>query len=378
MELTKKHKEVQLEIRDFANSEIKKYATDIDQNQNLPVNLISRISEKGYQSFLIPKEYGGLEKDMIEFGLLNEELGKICSSIRSLITVQAMVSYAILKWGTDKQKNRYLTKISNGGSIAAFALTEPDYGSDARNISTLFEESGNDLLINGTKKWITFGQIADIFLVFGKYHGKTTALLIDKDTEGISLKPISNLLGVRGSMLAEIHFKNCKIGKDQILGSIGTGLNPIGFGTLNIGRYSIAFGCLGMAEACFESAVVYSGSRIQFGQLIREHQLIQELISNMLVDIKTANLLCHNAGLLMNSGNPACFKEVMVAKYHASRVALNAANNAVQIHGANGCSDNYSVERFYRDAKIMEIIEGSNQMLQIMLSKYSFQEIKNL
>jgi len=377
MWLSDVHKKKQKEFREFVENEIAPSADRHDLEERVSDAVIKKIAEQGYLGATVSKQFGGQDIDLLTFALLNEEFGRGCSSARSLITVQSMVTWVLERWGSEQQKTHWLKKLASGASIASFALTEPDYGSDAANIQTSIEKVDQSFVLHGAKKWISFGQIADVFLTFCQNEGKFAAVLVEKDTPGLSIQPINGLLGVRGAMLAEIHFDRCVIPLANLVGNIGFGLYPVAFTALDIGRYSIACGCVGMAQACLEASVQYANSRKQSDAYLKEHQLIQEMIANMMTDIRAARLLCFHAGKLKESGDRNSFKEMLIAKYFSAKMANRVTNDAVQIHGANGFSRAYPVERFFRDAKIMEMIEGSNQILQVMIAKYCNKEIPN-
>jgi len=288
--------------------------------------------------------------------------------VRSLLTVHGMVALAISRWGAKEQMEFYLPKMAKGELIGAFALTEPDVGSDAKSVKTKAELLGDHYIINGTKKWITMGEIADIFLVVARCEEKLTAFLIDKDTPGLYIKPIKGLLGARASMIAEIDMKDCRVKKENLLGRIGTGLSHVALSSLNYGRYTIACGCVGAAQACLEESVKYSRNRIQFGTSLSENQLIKKMITEMSVNIKAARYICYSAGYLRDIADTDYIMETWAAKYFASKMICKVASDAIQIHGANGCISDSSVERHYRDAKINEIIEGSSQMHEILIA----------
>jgi len=312
---------------------------------------------------------------MIEFGLLNEELGRGCSSIRSLLTVHSMVALTVWRWGTEAQKAQWLEKLRQGQAIAAFALTEPEAGSDARAIRTEAVASGDDFLLSGNKKWITFAQIADLFLVFARTQRGLCAFLMERNTPGLVIAPVQGMLGTRASMMGELHLERCRVPKQNLIGAPGFGLSHIASSALDCGRYSVAWGCVGIAQACLQSCLEYTGKRKQAGALLRDHQLIQRMIAQMAVGVRAARLLCYNAGQLRNAGDPASMSETSIAKYFSCKTAVEIARDAVQIHGANGCSGEYPVERFYRDAKIMEIIEGSNEIQEIAIAQSAYEEV---
>jgi alkylation response protein AidB-like acyl-CoA dehydrogenase len=285
-----------------------------------------------------------------------------------------MVAYALFKWGSKFQKEYWLPKLASGEVIAAFALSEPNVGSDAKSVETTAMRSGNSYVLNGQKKWITYGQIADVFLVFAQYEDKPSAFLIEKNSPGLSIKPIFGMLGVRASMLAELHLNDCQIPQENLVCRQGFGFSHVASSALDYGRYSVAWGCVGIAQACLEACLQYTSQRQQFGVYLKEHQLIQQMITEMIANVKAARLLCYQAGYLKDIGDPKSIMETSIAKYFASTMATKIANDAVQIHGGNGCSSDYPVQRYLRDAKIMEIIEGSTQIQQITIAEYGYQE----
>lgn len=374
IELTPQQKQAQFEFKAFVDEEIIPHADQYDRQEHTPNELIKKLAQKGYLGAALPKDKGGSGMDAIAFGLLNEEIGRGCSSLRSLLTVHNMVSQALLKWGNKFQKENWLPKLASGEIIAAFALSEPNVGSDAKSIETTATRSGDYYVLNGQKKWITYGQIANVFLVFAQDEGKPTAFLVEKNTPGLTVKPVFGMLGTRASMLAELHFNNCKIPLENLVCRQGFGFSHVASFALDYGRYSVAWGCVGIAQACLEACIQYTNKRQQFGVYLKEHQLIRQMIAEMVVNIKAAKLLCYQAGYLKDNSDPKSIMETSIAKYFASTTATKTANDAVQIHGANGCSSEYSVQRYLRDAKIMEIIEGSNQIQQITIAEYGYQE----
>jgi len=374
IELTRRQKADQAGFKRFASDEIAPYAGEADRGERFPLAVLRKIAQSGYLGSILPREWSGREVDLITYGLLHEEIGKYCSSARSLITVHDMVALAILKWGSERQRDSLLPRLASGESLGALAVSEPNVGSDAKSIETTAERSTDSYVLNGTKKWITSGQIADLFLVLARYEGKPTAFLVERGRPGFSVEPISGLLGLRASMVAEISFRRCEIPQENLIGRAGFGLSSVIQTALGLGRYSVAWGSVGIAQACLDACLSYTSERRQFGALLKEHQLVQEMIAEMAANLKAARLLCYQAGYLKQSGDPREIMETFVAKYFASRVAMRAAVDAVQIHGANGCSGAYPVQRYLRDAKVMEVIEGSNQIQQILISKYAFQE----
>jgi alkylation response protein AidB-like acyl-CoA dehydrogenase len=375
MELTPEQQRLRTAFREFADAHIVPHANAWDQAEAMPAEMVRQLAAVGYLGAVLPVDRGGAGFNMVEFGLLNEELGRGCSSIRSLLTVHSMVALAISRWGREEKKSQWLEKLGQGKAIGAFALTEPEAGSDARQIMTQAVASGDDFLLTGHKKWITFAQMADLFLVFAKSVRGPCAFLLERNTPGLVISPMHGMLGTRASMMAELRLEECRVRKQDMIGAAGFGLSHVASSALDCGRYSVAWGSVGIAQACLEACVRYAGRRKQFGALLRDHQLVQRMIAQMVVEVKAARLLCHHAGQLKDAGDPASMIETSIAKYFACTTAAKIARDAVQIHGANGCSSEYPVERFYRDAKIMEIIEGSNEIQEITIAQSACQEV---
>jgi len=369
--LTAEQKDRQVQFRTFVRDEIIPHADRYDREERIPLELIEKLARSGYLGAIVPAEFGGAGLDIISFGLLHEAIGRGCSSVRSLLTVHSMVAYALLKWGNRQQKLLWLPKLASGETLAAFALSEPEVGSDAKSITTTAEKCEEFYILNGRKKWTTFGQIANLFLIFARCGEKLTTFLVEQNTPGFSIKPIGGMLGTRASMLAELELVDCKIPKENQVGGLGFGLT-VATSALDLGRYSVAWGCVGIGQACLETSLQYSSERKQFGKFLREHQLIRQMLTNMITKIKAARLLCYQAGITKENGDPDTIMETCIAKYFASTMCAEAASDAVQIHGANGCSDQYPVQRYFRDSKVMEIIEGSTQIQQLIIAEYGF------
>ena len=377
IELTPEQKSRQLSFRSFAAEEIAPYADVFDRQERVPSELLKKMAREGFWASLIPEPEGGRGMDMVTFGLLNEEIGKACSSTRSLLTVHSMVAQAVLRWGSKPQKESWIPRMASGESFAAFGLSEPLVGSDAKSVQTEARLSGDHYILTGRKKWITGGQIADLFLIFAQGEGKPAAFLVERDRPGLSVKPMSGLLGVRASLLAELTLENCAVPKENLVGRPGFGFSHVAATALDCGRYSVAWGCVGIAQACLESCIEYTARRKQFGAYLKEHQLIRQLITEMITNTSAARLLCLQAGYSKDVKDPKALAETSIAKYFASRAAMRAAEDAVQIHGANGCGSEHPVQRYFRDAKIMEIIEGSTQIQQMTIADFGYQELSS-
>jgi glutaryl-CoA dehydrogenase (non-decarboxylating) len=378
LELTREQRAARAEFRAFVAAEIAPHADRWDREAATPAALIDRLRERGYLGSNVAREWGGAGRDMITYGLLTEEIGRGCSSVRSLLTVHDMVAHAIQRWGSKAQKERYLPAMARGEILGALALSEPEAGSDAKSVQTTAvlsgKEAGDAWVLDGRKKWTTYGQIAGLFLVLAQADGKPTAFLVERETPGVTVRPLSGITGTRASMLAEIFLEGVRVPKENLLGRPGFGVSHILFTALEHGRYSVAWGGVGVGQACLDASRTYATGRRQFGVPIADHQLIRRMLTNMMVEVRAARLLCLRAGWLRDAGDPGASGEIMVAKYYASTMATRAANDAVQIHGANGCSEEYPVGRYLRDSRVLEIIEGSTQIQQITIPLFELQE----
>ncbi|MDB9527426.1 acyl-CoA dehydrogenase family protein [Oscillatoria sp. CS-180] len=374
IDLTDQQQSAQAKFRTFVAETVSPYASQWDREESTSPNAIAALAQQGYLGATLPTLYGGQAMDALTFGLLNEEIGRVCSSLRSLLTVHCMVSQALLRWGSRDQKEYWLPRLATGDTIAAFGLSEPNVGSDAQAVETTAVAVGDRIVLNGHKRWITYGQVADLLLVFAQWQGQMSAFLVERSCPNLSIQPMSGLLGVRASMLAELRFEDCVIPQANLVCRQGLGLSHVASTALDWGRYSVAWGCVGIAQACLDACLLYTSQRQQFGHYLKEHQLIQQMITNMLVNVRAARALCYQAAKLRVAGDSRSIMETSIAKYFASTAASQIANDAVQIHGGNGCSGDYPVERYFRDAKIMEIIEGSTQIQQMTLAAYGYQD----
>jgi alkylation response protein AidB-like acyl-CoA dehydrogenase len=253
-------------------------------------------------------------------------------------------------------------------AVAAFALTEPEAGSDAASISTTASKHGSSFVIDGVKTWISFGAIADVFLVMTKVDGADTAFLVPRKTAGLEIAPINDMAGLRGSMLARITFRSCRVPETAMLGRVGGGLVFVATTALMLGRYSTAWGCVGLARHCLEASVRYARSRAQFGRALSEHQLVQSILARMETTTAAARALCLEAGIANDTFSALPTDSVLQAKYFASRAASEVAADAVQLHGAHGVGPESPVARASRDARVAEIIEGTSQVLEVLIA----------
>ncbi|MGV9214449.1 acyl-CoA dehydrogenase family protein [Micromonospora sp. RB23] len=357
----------------FADDHLVPYADGWDRAQELPRAVVHGLAEAGHLGAVIPADHGGVGLDAISFGLLHEEVGRGCSSVRSLLTVHSMVSYALVRWGRPEQRARWLPELARGACLGAFAVTEPGAGSDLAGVSTRARPVAGGYALDGHKHWITFGQYADLFLVLARLADRPAAFLVERERAGLTVVPQTGALGTRASMLAELRLADCRIPAENLVGRSGFGLSAVAATALELGRYSVAWGCVGLAEACLRASLAYADTREQFGQPLRRHQLVQRMLADMVTGTSAARLLCQQAGWLRESGDPESVHATWLAKYFASTAAARAADDAVQIHGSRGIGDAYPVQRHLRDAKVMEIIEGSTQLQQITIAESAYQ-----
>jgi glutaryl-CoA dehydrogenase (non-decarboxylating) len=372
--LAPEHKAAQAEFRDFVDRQIAPFADDYHRTQRTPPEIIRTLSALGYLGLSLPRGIGGGGRDMVTLGLLAGELGRGCSSLRSLMTVHTMVAHTLLRWGSRTQKDAWLPRLCSGTSIGALALSEPSVGSDANSVKTRATADGSEFVLDGHKKWITYGQIADVFLVFARCEEGPSAFLVERDRPGLRVEPIVDMIGIRASMTASLLFEGCRIPAENLVSRRGLGISHVAAAALDAGRYTVAWGSVGILEACVEACVAYTSEREQFGVPLKEHQLVRRMVSDMLTDLYAARLMCLEAGRLRDSKDPGALAATSLAKYFASTAAFRAASDAVQIHGANGCSGDYPLQRYLGDAKIMEVIEGSSQIQQITIAEYGYQE----
>lgn len=369
--LTDRQRARHAEFKDFVASNVEPFAEPWDREQHIPDHAISQLAKPGYLGACLPPDYGGQGWDIVTFGLLNEAMGRASSSLTGVLTVQAMVSMALLKWGTEEQRKRWLPPLAKGEVIASFALTEPGAGSAIQSLATEFTRSsrGDALVLNGSKKWITCAQRAGLFLVFGKLEQRAVACLVPRETPGLQVEPIRDLMGFRSAGLAQLTFNDVDVPLANIVGKPGFALSHVAPVGLQYGRISTACSGLGLLRGCFEQSIAYAAVRKIAEKTVGEIGMVRSLIAAMGTDLEAASLLCHNACRADDDHLPEVFEKTLIAKYFTSKAAVRAASDAIQIQGAAGCHGSSPVSRFYRDAKIMEIIEGTTQIHEELLGK---------
>ena len=327
------------------------------------------LGKAGYLGATLPPKYNGRDLDFVTFGLLSEALGRASSAVANLITIQTMVSMTLLRWGTEKQRNRWLPPLATGEVIGAFALTEAGGGSATQFLQTALHRSGDRLVLNGEKQWISYGGVADVFLVFGKLGDDFIACLVPRNTKGVEIEPIRGMLGFRSAALATVRFDDVSLSIDNLIGKQGFGLSHVASVGLHYGRLSTACSAAGLLRASFEESASYAAVRKIADRPMCDMGMIQSIIARMGCDVNAAQLLCYAACRAEDGHLPESFTRALTAKYFSSKAAVRAAADAVQIHGALGCHESSSVARYYRDAKLMEILEGTSQIHEQLLGK---------
>jgi alkylation response protein AidB-like acyl-CoA dehydrogenase len=359
--------------RDFAQNEITPSTIDRDIKAEFPFEIIKRLGEFGFMGMMVPPEWGGAGFDTVSYVLAMEEISKVDASVGVIMSVNnSLVCYGINQWGTDEQKERFLKPLASGLKLGCFCLSEPEAGSDATQQKTEAVKDGDHYILNGIKNWITNGKNADIYFVQAmtdkdKGHKGISTFLVDKDTPGLETGIKEDKLGIRSSDTCTVSFNNCKVHKDQLLGGEGSGFK-IAMETLNGGRIGIAAQALGIAQASLEAATKYAKTRKAFGSPISNLQAIQFKLADMATNLEAARILVYEAAWKKDQNVPYS-KEAAMGKLLASKVAVNNALEAIQIHGGYGYVREYLVERYLRDAKITEIYEGTSEIQKVVISR---------
>ena len=372
-DLTEEQKLFQKVIREFCEKELKPIASKIDQEEYFPFDLYKKMGKMGLMGMTVPQEYGGAGIDKISYMIALEEISRYCGSTG--ITVEAHNTLGIgyiYEAGSEEQRKKYLPNYTTGESFAALAITEPNAGSDVGGLQTTATLKGNEWVLNGTKQFITSGDIAGVTIVMAKTDkAKGTkgisAFLVEKDTPGYKVGQLEDKLGLRGSKTAELIFEDCKVPKENMLGEKDKGFYGV-MDTLDRGRTAVGAMSVGIARGALEESIEYAKQRQQFGRPIGKFQAIQWMIADMATQIDAARLLVHRAAFLENKGLPFG-KEASMAKLFASEIAMRTTRNAIQIFGGYGYTREYPIERYYRDIKLCEIGEGTSEVQRIVIAK---------
>jgi alkylation response protein AidB-like acyl-CoA dehydrogenase len=359
--------------REFAEREILPNVRDNDREGRFDRELARKLGEVGFLGAPVAEEYGGRSLDYVSYGLIAEEIGRADSSARTVVSVcTSLVGGPIEKWGTEEQKQRWLPRLCSGEGLGCFGLTEPDTGSDAANLRTRARKTGSGWSISGQKMWISLGNVSDFALIFAQTdpaqkHRGLAAFIVPTDSEGFTTQEIHGKLGLRSADTAEISLDEIEVGEDALLGEVGDGFK-VAMSALENGRYSVAAGCVGICEGCVQSSVEYAKERKQFGVPLARFQLVQEMITDMILKRDASRMLVLRAGLLKDEKKPNA-TETSVAKLYATESAVECANLAIQVHGGSGYVDDYPVERYLRDARVTTLYEGTSQIQKLIIGR---------
>ncbi len=371
---TEEHLMIKQTAKEFAEAEIAPSSIERDIKGEFPYEIVKKLGELGFLGMMVSPEWGGSGLDTISYVLALEEISKVDASVGVIMSVNnSLVCWGLEEYGTNEQKEKYLRPLAQGKMLGAFALSEPEAGSDATNQHTTAEKDGDYWILNGTKNWITNGTTADVYLVMAQTnrelrHKGISAFIVEKGTTGFEIGKKEDKLGIRSSDTCSISFSNCRIPKENLIWEEGKGFN-FAMNTLNGGRIGIAAQAVGIAQASFEAAVKYSNERKAFGKPIAELQAIQFKLADMATKIEAARLLTLQAASLKDQHKDYALAASM-AKLFASRTAMECADEAIQIHGGYGYVREYLVERFLRDAKITEIYEGTSEIQRLVIARH--------
>ncbi|MBI3029209.1 MAG: acyl-CoA dehydrogenase [Candidatus Rokubacteria bacterium] len=374
IELTEEQQMIQALAREFAEKEVKPVAAVLDREARFPHETVKRMGELGLLGIAVPEAYGGSGADTVAYVLALEEIAKACASHAVIMSVNnSLYCDPVLKYGTDEQQKKFLIPFASGQQIGCFALTEPQAGSDATNQHTLAVRDGDGYVLNGRKVFVTNGREASVALVFAqtdpaKAHRGISAFLIERGTPGFLVPKVEDKLGIRASDTAEFVFEECRVRAANRLAEEGMGFK-IAMGTLDGGRIGIAAQALGIAAGAFDLSVPYAKERKSFGVPIAQHQMVQWMLADMATAIEAARLLIWRAAALKDAGRPFG-PEASMAKLFASEMAMKVTTDAIQVHGGYGYIKEYQVERYFRDAKITQIYEGTSQIQKLVIARH--------
>ena len=372
-DLSEQQQQIRKLARDFCDAEVAPRARELDKTEAFPDELLPKLFEVGFLGAPIPEQYGGMGLDYLSYGLIIEELGRTDMSIRSLVSVNiGLAATCVLSWGTEEQRNEWLPRLTSEG-LGAFGLTEPEAGSDPSSMKTFARRDGDDWVLNGSKMWITNGSRGILTVVFAQTESGSgskgiTAFLVPQDSPGYAGTPIHGKLGLRAGDTAEVVLTDVRVPDANRLGDVGKGLR-IALNALDSGRFSLAAGCTGLSQACLDSAIRYADERIQFGRKISSFQLVQQLISEIYLDLEASRALYWKVAWKHDKGERHTV-ESSVAKTFCSEAAVRNADRAVQVHGGYGYSDEYPVARYLRDARVTTLYEGTSQVQRLLLGRH--------
>lgn len=373
-DLTSDQKMLQDQVKKFADSILAPVAPDIDKSAEFPWDNIKKMAKLGLLGIIIPEEYGGAGFDYISLAIAIEEISRACASTGVIVAVNnSLVGYPIMQFGSEEQKKKYLPLLCKGEKLGAFGLTEPNAGSDVAAMESTARLDGDTYILNGTKRFITNAGEAGIYVVFAytnkelKHKGIST-FIVERDIPGFSLGKHEDLMGIRATANCEMIFEDVRIPKESLLGKEGEGFK-ICMNTLDVSRIDIGAQAVGIAQSALDEAVRYSKERKAFGQPICNFQMVQSMLAEMATEIQAARMLVYFAGHCKNKGMTRFSLESAMAKYYGASMAVDVARKAVQIHGGYGYTKEYPIERIYRDAKILELYEGTSEIQKIVIAR---------
>ncbi|HEU0249593.1 MAG TPA: acyl-CoA dehydrogenase family protein [Solirubrobacteraceae bacterium] len=372
-DLTDEQQLIRQTAREFTEKEIVVQSRENARNHHFDLDLVKKVAAQGYLGAIVPQEYGGAGLDYFSYGLVVEEIGRGDSAIRTVISVQtSLVCSGLVKFGTEEQKHKYLPKLCSGEWLACFGLTEPDTGSDAANQKTRARKTDSGWVINGAKMWISMGNYAKLAVIFAQTdpelgHKGVACFLVDTDQPGYKAQTIEHKMGLHASDTASISLEDVEVSDEDMLGQVGDGFK-IAMSNLDSGRYSVAAGCVGICQGCVEESVKYSKEREQFSRPIASFQLVQAMIADMVLKTDASRMLVWRAGWLKDQGRPNTL-ETSIAKLHATEASLECANMAIQVHGGAGYVDDHPVERYFRDARVTTLYEGTSQIQKLIIGR---------
>lgn len=367
-------KMIQDMVRKFADAELEPFAAEIDKTQEFPWENLKKMAKLGLLGIVIPEEYGGAGFDFVSLAVAVEEISRVCATTGIIVAVNnSLTAYPIHHFGNEEQRRKYLPLLCKGEKLGALGITEPNAGSDVVAMETTAKLEGDHYVLNGTKRFITNGGKAGIFVIFAytdkeKKHKGISAFIVEKDTPGFSVGKHEDLMGIRATANCELMFDDCKIPKENLLGEEGQGFK-ICMHTLDVSRIDIGAQAVGLSQGALDAAVKYSKERKAFGKPICEFEMVQSMLAEMATQISAARFLVYYAAFIKDKGVPRFSKEAAMAKWFASEMVVNVTRKATQIYGGYGYTKDYAVERYYRDAKIMELYEGTSEIQKIVIAR---------
>jgi alkylation response protein AidB-like acyl-CoA dehydrogenase len=377
LDLTPEQAELTRLARDFAQTEIAPHVARYDREERFPVEIVRHAAGLGLAGGIVPVEYGGAGLDHVTYAMIIEEIARVCHVVACALSLPSgLVGNSVLRFGTEEQRARYLAPLARGETLAGAAVTEARSGTDVADMDTTYRREGDEYVIHGAKMWISFLDVASWFLTFahagvdeGTDRKRISAFIVDRDLPGLTVRPVKGKYGFRPLATGEVVLDGVRVPADRLVGEEGRGM-AVALNAVENGRLGVAARAVGLAQACCDASVAYARERIVFRQPIGRFQMVQEMLSDMLTGTQAARLLVHRLARLKDLGEGGQ-ADASMAKMYASDVAMDAATKAFQIHGAYGVSDEYPVQRYLRDAKVFQIVEGNNQLHKALVAEHA-------